>query len=169
MRNPSLARAGLVLCSLLLAVLLLMALISPALAGDDTVVTIPIGDWINSIAGPAAAAFLGIGLWLLRRLPEQAQAWLMMIRIEQLLERAIDFAINAVENATRDKEFNVAVGHAVAAQALQYVIDRIPEFLLIWIGGTERLFEMIWARLPLEPQAKLNRVEMGHSIDMLRR
>lgn len=134
--------------------LLAAAMISPAFAAD-TAVTVPWGDWIASAASHSAEILVMIGLWMLRRLPGQVVAVLQMVRADQLLERAVDYGINAVAGAARGRSLTVDVGSEVAAQALRYAIDNGPGWLVSWMGGEEGVRQKIIARLELVSDASM--------------
>lgn len=121
----------------------------------DTTIDIPISSWLT-----AAAEFIGpmlgiAALWLIRKLPAQLAGILITVRAEQLLEKAISYAINAVAGATKDKPLSFNVGSEVAAKAVQYAIDNAPGWLVTWLGGTEAIRQKIIARITVEPAAAL--------------
>lgn len=136
----------------LCVVLLLPSLIDPALAqgAGGTVVSIPYGDWFA-----ASADFIGWGLALLvafalRFVPASLQAVLKTAQVEQLLQKAIDFGLNAVAGASKDKVLDADLGNAVVAQALRYVVDLGPRWIVNFLGGEEGIKARIIARLDLD-------------------
>lgn len=143
------------LALLVLAAAILLWLAAPAFAAD-TSVTIPWGDWIASAAAHSAEILVMVGLWMLRRLPGQLVAVLQMVRADQLLERAVDYGINAVAGAARGRSLTVDVGSEVAAQAIRYAIDNGPRWLIDWMGGEVGIRQKVIARLELVSDAALN-------------
>lgn len=126
-----------------------------ALAAETTSVSIPAGSWIEQAGifiGPVLAAAV---LWLVRKLPEQIASILIAARVDQLLQKAIDYAINSVAGAAKDKALSVDVGSAVVAQAVQYAIDHGPGWLIGWMGGADMIREKIIARLNVDEAAAL--------------
>ena len=105
-------------------------------------------------AGQAVAwLLLSVGMFLLRKLPANIVALFGNVRVELLLKNAINYGVNAVAGATKDKTLQVDVGNKVLAQALQYAVDNAPGWLQSWAGGPEGLAKKIWGRLNLEPGA----------------
>lgn len=143
----------------LLAALALVAFVAaPAFALADastSAVSIPVNEWVGSLAaiiGPVLAAAV---VWLIRKLPAQMASLLMTMRVDQLLTRAIDFAVNSVKDATKDKALTVDVGNEVVAKALQYAIDHGPKGISDWMGGPDMIRQKIIARLNLDAKAAL--------------
>lgn len=127
--------------------------------GETTKVTWAWGAAVQQWAGAIGSIILASLMWALRQLPAQAVAFLSAIRIEQLLQKGIDYGINAVVGATKDKKLSVDVGNQVLAEALQYVIDSAPGWLIGWAGGPEQIARKIWARLDLDESADAGAVE----------
>lgn len=120
---------------------------------NPDVVVVPWAVWLeagkDTIIGIAVIVFG----WLLRYLPGQAVAAIRIFRVEQMLIRALDNAINSVAGANRDKPLTVDVGNEVLAKALQYVIDKAPATLVEWMGGRTNIAEMLIARMKLSSSA----------------
>lgn len=142
----------------LLAAAGLLIATSLSSAADGTTVTIPYGEWIASVGDAAASLLLPILLGVLARvmtiLPAPIAAMLTTARVEQLLDRAINYGINAVRGATAGKVLTVDVGNKVIAQAADYAIDAAPS-LVKWMGGEEALRRKILARLPMTEDASI--------------
>jgi len=132
-----------------------VALSLPALAQSSTEVQIPLGSWINSASEFIAPVLAAAVLWMIRKLPGQVSGMLMAMRVDQLLVKAIDYAINATAGAARDKPLKVNVGNEVVAQAINYAVNHGPGWLLGWIGGEVVLREKIIARLNVDASAAL--------------
>lgn len=138
----------------------LVALVAPALAqtattAADTAVSIPYGDWINTI-GTLILEIVPVALlWLVRKLPASIGQIISTMQVDQLLTKAIGYAINAVEGATAGKTLSVNVGNAVLAQALNYVTLHAPAWLINWMGGLDAIAQKIIARLNLDAGASV--------------
>lgn len=142
----------------LLAAVGLMSLFSvaayaQAAASTTTSVSLPIGDWIGYAAEFIGAIAAAAVAWLLRKLPASIQQVLTTMQAEQLLGKAIDYALNAVAGAEKGKTLDVKVGSAVVASAVQYVVDHGPAWLVEWLGGAAAIEEKIIARLNLDATA----------------
>lgn len=130
-------------------------MLSTAAFAADTTITLPVGSWLGAASemiGPIlAAAFM----FMIRKLPSQVAAFLMTMRVDQLLQMAISYGINAVSGATKDKPLTIDVGNEVVARAAQYAIDNAPGWLVSWMGGVQGVREKIIARLDVEPSASI--------------
>jgi len=144
----------------------LFALIAmPALAQDvsaaqsATQIGIPWGAWLGSIVDFLSTIIIPIVLAFLARLfailPGPVIQLLKTMQVEQLLARAVDFALNAVEGAAKGKVLTIDTGSEVVAMAVNYVIDKAPAKLVEFIGGELALREMILARLHVEEAGNL--------------
>lgn len=137
-----------------LAAAMLMLNTVGAIADDAaTTVAVPIGDWIGQASGIIATILGALVVWLFRQLPAGIVQILRTMQVEQLLDKAITYGINAVAGASKDKVLAVNVGNAVVAQAAQYAVDHGPGWLIGWLGGETAIRQMIIARLSLEPAA----------------
>jgi len=170
--------------ALALAILALVIITAPVSAQDAvataappaaTSVTIPFGDWLVSIANfigvLAAAIITPLVAWAAAKLPPAIQANITAqhrAQVEQLLARAVDYAIGAVAGAAKDKALDVNVGSAVVAVALQQVIDIAPRWLMNWMGGEQRIAKMIIARLNLSAEASATALLAGVDIGLRR-
>lgn len=139
----------------LAACLLLLDVLAPAgaLAADDTVVSVPIGDWVAGGSEILVPVIVGGLLWLVRKLPGGVVDVIRTMRAEQLLTKAVSYGVNAVAGAAKDKTLTVNVGNAVVAQAAQYAIDNGPGWLVGWLGGEAAIRQKIIARLSLDEAA----------------
>lgn len=144
-----------------LAALLVAATAAPlafAQAASDTTVQIPVGtyvsaitDFISQIALPLVTVMLG---WAARMLPKAVSDYLAMLRLEQLLTRAVGYGLAAVSNAAEGKVLDVNVGNKVVATALSYAIEHAPS-VVAWAGGSNKLKEKIIARLNVDKYASV--------------
>lgn len=122
----------------------------------DTTVELPIGSWVETAGAFVGPLLAAAALWLIRKLPEQISAILITMRVDQMLEKAISYAINATVAASKDRPLSINVGNEVVAKAAQYVVDNGPGWLIGWMGGYAAIREKIIARLNVEEQAAIN-------------
>lgn len=137
----------------------LMMLVWPAMAmaADAGGVTIPWGDWVAAAAASMGETILmlvlGLVAWMSRSLPPAIAGMLKTKQVEQLLQRAVDYGLNAVAGAAKGKTLDVNTGNEVLNVALAYAVDRAPAQLISWLGGPQALQHMILARLQLGEDA----------------
>lgn len=133
----------------------------PPQTGPYTV-SIPYGDLIKqvfdligSVLGPA---IMGLIAWGMARtnLPTAVQSFVHAMLTNQLLDKAIAYAINAVEGATAGKTLSIPVSNQVVAEALNYALAHGPSWLIDWMGGADAIRQKIIARLPLPPEASVD-------------
>ena len=128
-------------------------------ATDTAVVTVPLGTWIASYAQAAVeivtALVMAAVTWGLRRLPASIGAVLKGLITQQLVEKAISFGVNTVAGAAKGKTLTFDVGNQVLANALNYVVEHTPGWLLAWTGGVNAIRDHIIALLPVEDGASL--------------
>lgn len=117
-----------------------------------TTVEIPIGDWVKEAGGWVGPILGAAVLFLIRKLPPQIAAILTTLRVDQLLDKALSFAINKVAGASHDKPMTVDVGNKVLAEALDYAIRHGAPAVIQWMGGADMIREKILARLKLDAQ-----------------
>lgn len=123
-------------------------------ANTNNTVVIPFGDWINAIAPTvieiAGAVITVVVAWAVQYLPAFLRGFVganITAQVEQVLDRAIDWAVAQVAGASRDKEVTIPVGNAMVASALSYVITHAPEWLVKWMGGAAAIEQKILARI----------------------
>jgi hypothetical protein len=143
-----------ILVAWLLVTLPAAASVSVLALGQSTV-TIPFGDWIAAIAAHAGEIVLAIAVFLMRKLPGRFMGIIDAARVDQLLEKAIEFGVNQVVGAAKGKVLTADVGSAVLSEALGYAIEHGPTSLITWAGGPDLIREKIVARLALDEQATL--------------
>lgn len=144
--------------AVVLSVLIPAAAIAQAVASavaPDTAVTVPWGDWLAGILAEVAASIgvilLAVLAWAARFLPAGLSAWATNQRIkqvEQLLERAVLFGINQLEDKVKGKAITFDVQQKIIADAVNYAIDHGPAKIIAWLGGEKAIREKIIARLP---------------------
>ncbi|TAN09874.1 MAG: hypothetical protein EPN45_07220 [Rhizobiaceae bacterium] len=118
-----------------------------------TSVSLPIGDWLADLAAFIGAIAAAAIAWVLSKLPASIQPILRTMQAEQLLGKAIDYALNAVAGAEKGKTLDVKVGSSVVATAAQYVVDHGPAWLVEWLGGLPAIEQKVIARLNLGSDA----------------
>lgn len=141
-----------------LAAALLCAAASPAFAtvaptvavapADGGAVTIPWGFWLDAAVTAALAAVggaAGVAAWLLRKVPAQFLWVIKALRLDQLLERAVQDGLNRVSGAARGQSLQLDTGLAVANTALRYAVEAAPQ--LVAEFGVLDLWKKILARI----------------------
>jgi len=107
---------------------------------------------LANIADPQSVAWTAVAgalAWLITRLPAPAQWAFNLFKVDQLLLRSLQAAINSTKGATAGQTLNVAVGSEVLAKALQYAIDNGQAWLINWMGGRKGIEEKLIARMEL--------------------
>lgn len=134
----------------------------PAAIAAEGQVVVPYGDWLSAgltvLNGlPIASVVIGWFLVAIQNLglPAQVASLLKTMITEQMLGKAIDYALNAVAGATKGRALSVSVSNDVLRQALGYVVDNAPGWLTAWLGGPDGIRTRILARLQLGPEAKI--------------
>ena len=87
--------------------------------------------------------------------PASIGAVLKGLITQQLVEKAISFGVNTVAGAAKGKTLTFDVGNQVLANALNYVVEHTPGWLLAWTGGVNAIRDHIIALLPVEDGASL--------------
>ncbi|HYD66158.1 hypothetical protein [Azospirillum sp.] len=107
------------------------------------------GATVSEIASAVAWVLVSLAMVMLRKLPANLVAIFGNARVELLIDNAINYGLNAVAGAVKDKKLEVDVGNQVLREALQYAIDNAPGWLQSWAGGPEQIAKKIWAKLNL--------------------
>ena len=118
-----------------------------------TTVEIPIGDWVKAAGGWVGPILGAAVLFLIRKLPPQIAAILTTLRVDQLLDKALSFAINKVAGASHDKPMTIDVGNKVLAEALDYAIGHGAPAICQGMGGADMIRGKLLARLKPDAQA----------------
>lgn len=113
--------------------------------GDGAVI-IPWGDWFAGMLEPVGAFVVAAILWAMRRLPSSIYLTLQMMRAEQLVQRAVDYALSATAGAVAGKQLDVFVASDVLESAAEYAVEHAPG-LVKTIGGTALFKQKVLARL----------------------
>lgn len=116
---------------------------------SDTSVSVPVGEIANTAVDYVQVILLGAIAWGLRCLPGPIYAIMMTARVDQLLEKAITYALNSVKGAAKDKVLTVDVGNRVVAEALAYALQHGGNLAKSFAGDPVTMAEKIWARLDL--------------------
>jgi hypothetical protein len=125
---------------------------SAALAADGAVL-IPWGDYaieLAHIVGAVAVALLPV---VLAFLPAPVRLAIAATGGERLVRNAVDYGINAVEGAAKDKVLSVAVGNAVLEEALEYALREGAPWLIRILGGPDGIRAKLFRLLNLEAEA----------------
>lgn len=127
---------------------------------DANKITIPVASWIDQVAvvvrdvGTAALPLLITFILTLVPAPIRMIAGPFLQKYANgILDRALDYGINAVKGATKDKPLTIPTGNAVIAHASQYLIDHAPGWLTKTLGGEDGIRQKIFARLNLPVDA----------------
>lgn len=118
-----------------------------------TEIVIPWGTYISELSSLLAALIFGAIVWLMRQLPGQVVSLLRTVRAEQLIQRAIDYAMNATAGAVKDQTLRIGIGNEVIAKAVNYAVEKGSGGLVEWLGGPNGIGKMIIARLDVVPEA----------------
>lgn len=138
----SLLGGALALAYITAATVVYAADVTPA---TDGVTSIPWGDWLAAILDWATAIIIAVIAWALRQLPAGSYAIIQQLRVEQLLERAVDYGINATKNATWGKKLDIPTTNAVIEIAAEYAATNAPA--LVQYLDPETLRAKILARI----------------------
>lgn len=126
-------------------------------------VSIPYGQWIEDLGDIAKSWLIPTVLGMLTYvtgkyvpLPLRGIANNILRReAEQLLEKAIEYGINATAGAERDKTLTVDVGNEVLRKALNYALSNGWVKLIDFLDGPDGILQKLFARLdiPIESNA----------------
>lgn len=105
-------------------------------------------DWASLLSTAlqfAVPVILAVIAYLANRIGGPAASVLKTQLVEQLLSRAIDYAVNTL-TAYKGKPLTVDLHNAVVATAVQYVVDHGAPWLVEWMGGAAGIQQKIVAR-----------------------
>ena len=120
---------------------------------EGTAVRIPWGAWLSELSSTLSTVLFAAVIWGFRRLPSSIVALLQTMRAEQLIQKAIDYGLNATAGASKDKILSINVGNEVLAKAITYATEQGAPRIIGWLGGPEGISKKIIARLELPPEA----------------
>lgn len=130
-----------------------------ASAPSPSAIVVPYGDTIKWIFDNFDTLIVTVILALVARvvalLPGPIGSLVNTVLTEQVLKRAIDYGINAVEGATTGGQLSIPVASAVLANAVNKTMASAPSWLINWMGGTDGISAKIFARLNLVPEATI--------------
>jgi len=125
-----------------------------AVVPKGTEIIIPWGTYVSELASLIASFAFAAIVFGLRRLPGQAVAIMQTLRAEQLLQKAIDYGVNATAGAVKDKTLSVTVANEVIAKAMRYAVDNGAPKIVAWMDGADGIGQKLIARLKIEPAAE---------------
>lgn len=129
-----------------------------AVVPEGTNIVVPWGAWLSDLASTLGVLIFGVITWGLRKLPANIVAILKTVQAEQLLQKAIDYGVNATAHAAKDETLTVPVGNAVIASAVEYAVQNGAPTVVRWLGGENGIVQKIIARLDIEPAAEATSV-----------
>ena len=126
-----------------------------AFAADvaPNLVVVPWGDLVAAILPAAEVLFMGALLWVASTFAPPLYAFLRTKQVEQLLNRAGDFAFNSVGGAVKGRELSIEVGNAVLREMLDYALKHGGAWLTEFAGTPIEIAEKAYARLPFPAEA----------------
>jgi hypothetical protein len=156
---------------LLLVLLLASCLGNPAFAVDvapagATPVVVPWGEWtvaiVNSVVMPILLPLVAmLAAWIFAKLAALAP-WLANIvtqkRIEDALTRCLDYGVNAVRGAAKDKKLEVDTGRAVLNAAIEYAAREVPPRVLAAAGDLPGFATKAFRKMYLDEAATAENV-----------
>lgn len=113
----------------------------------STIVQVPVGDWFGTALGYLTLSLGGLIAWAFRRLPGRISAILLTAQADQLMTRALVYAINAVVGATRDKVWSVDVRNQVLREVVTYTLTHGSEAVKTFMGKSAAMAEMGYSRI----------------------
>lgn len=122
----------------------------PATMPVSNTVVVPYGDWISAASDYLVVLIMGLIAFAFRFIPGQLKAFLLTLRAEQLLQRAVTFGINAVAGATKDRAMNVPISNAVLREAVTYALHHGGPIVKKFMGSPTEVAEKVWSRLEIE-------------------
>lgn len=116
---------------------------------ENTKVVWAWGAMLSSLSQTVAWLLASVAMLAMHKLPANLVAIFGNARVELLINNAINYGLNAVAGAVKDKKLEVNVGNQVLREALQYAVDNAPGWLQAHAGGPEQIAKKIWGRLNL--------------------
>lgn len=128
---------------------------APVVGPIDGVINVPWGLWISQGA-ETLIWILGVAIaWGMRQLPARVVAFLQTAQVEQLLNRAIDFAVHKTAGAVKGEALSFQVANQVLETALEYVLAYAPAWLIKWLDGSVGIRDRLIARIPVQKDVSL--------------
>jgi hypothetical protein len=135
-----------------------------AMVPEGTNVVIPWGAWLSDLASTIGTLIFAIVVWGLRKLPQHIVAILKTVQAEQLLQKAIDYGINATADAAKDRTLSINVANSVIASAASYAVENGAPTIIRWLDGAEGISQKVIARLKVEDGAQAIKAPDGTSL-----
>lgn len=133
----------------------------------DTVVTIPYGNWFDTVLDYVQVGLVGLVMWAMRKLPSRIYAILMTMQAEQLLKQAIAFGLNSIAGAAKDKVLTVDVRNQVLKEIVTFALVHGGKAVVEFMGTPADIAEKSFARLDVPADAsKPNFVSIGASAEV---
>lgn len=140
-----------------LAAFFMLAL--PALAQEvvvappNTVVSIPVGSWVDTAFNVWGVAIVSYVVFALRNMLSafgpRVNAILLTAQVEQLMQRGVTYAVNSVVGATRDKVWTVEIRNAVLREIVTYALVRGSDAVKAFMGTPAAMAEMGFSRIDM--------------------
>lgn len=108
--------------------------------------------FLANIADPQSVAWTfvaGAIAFVVAQLPAPAKWFFNMFKVDQILQKALQAALNSTAGASAGQSLSLNVGSVVLAKAIQYAIDNGQKWLIDWMGGTAGIEQKLIARMDL--------------------
>jgi len=117
-----------------------------AFAGDGaayalSTVVVPWGDWVSSVLASLGSIAIGLLSFVVAK---WAPAYVKMLLTDDLIAKAVNYGVGAVEGAVAGKTLTLETTNSVLAAAEQYAVASAPA-ICKWLGANLR--PLILARL----------------------
>lgn len=163
------------LVTILFNILWLPAMAAEVVEKGDKLVIVPWGAWAVAVADSLVQIMLPIILPIIaayviaaiRRVYPWAALLLTQRRVEQMIQGAADYGVNAVRGAAKGKQLSVPVASDVIRVGTQYVIDTGPAAAIHAVGGANGIAQRIFRKLHIEDEATVENT-LAPAIDALR-
>ncbi|HTD75196.1 MAG TPA: hypothetical protein VK652_16835 [Steroidobacteraceae bacterium] len=123
------------------------AVVPPA----STVVQVPVGSWIGDIVTVWGAAIVSYVVYALRgalsNLGPRVSSILLTMQADQLMNRALVYAVNAVVGATKDKVWSIDVRNQVLKEVVTFALVHGSEAVKAFMGAPADIAEMGFSRI----------------------
>lgn len=113
----------------------------------DTTVSVPIGAWINTAISAIGVSLGGLVIFGLRLLPARIYSLAMTMQADQLLTKALSYALNVAGTAVQTKVWTVDTRNAVLKDFATYVILHGADAVTEFIGNPADIVEKGIARI----------------------
>lgn len=122
----------------------------------DTVVTVPYGSWLADLQGYIGLGIAGVVGWAFRWLPARLRGIFMTMQAEQLIIKALSFALNTVIGGVKDKVWTIEMRNDVLRKMTTYVLVHGAASVKEFIGAPADIAEKGFARIapPLDAQGQ---------------